>query len=73
MKANPDYKWHNPEKGMQPAGLLARSPIKGMGQDNFDFSRAEQTITPGKLAGKISIYRTFCRRFISKRNFDKDN
>ncbi|XP_048777298.1 uncharacterized protein LOC125681310 isoform X2 [Ostrea edulis] len=50
MKANPDYKWHNPEKGMQPAGLLARSPIKGMGQDNFDFSRAEQTITPGKLA-----------------------
>ncbi|XP_062608154.1 uncharacterized protein LOC134270002 [Saccostrea cucullata] len=50
MKANPDYKWHNPEKGMHPAGLLPRSPTKGMGHENFDFSRADQSITPGKLA-----------------------
>ncbi|XP_061188636.1 uncharacterized protein LOC133196793 [Saccostrea echinata] len=50
MKANPDYKWHNPEKGMHPAGLLPRSPTKGIGQENFDFSRADQSITPGKLA-----------------------
>lgn len=46
MKANPDYKWHNPEKGMHPTGLLPRSPTK----DSLDFTRADQTITPGKLA-----------------------
>lgn len=46
MKANPDYKWHNPEKGMHPTGLLPRSPTK----DSFDFTRADQAITPGKLA-----------------------
>jgi hypothetical protein len=68
MKANPDYKWHNPEKSMHPAGLLARSPIKGGGPDNFDFSRAEQTITPGKLAGEaislsFSVLRLRAGRF----------
>lgn len=49
MKANPDYKWHNPEKGMHPTGLLPRSPTK----EGLDLTRADQTITPGKLAGKF--------------------
>lgn len=50
MKANPDYKWHNPEKGMHPAGLLPRSPIK----EPLDFTRTDQAITPGKLAGMFA-------------------
>ena len=53
MKANPDYKWHNPEKtlGCQKSALSKPTNAKVMRTDMNLLP--EGSITPGKLAGII--------------------
>ena len=49
MKANPDYKWHNPEKSLNST---KSSPDSGKALKSDINILSEGSITPGKLAGK---------------------
>lgn len=51
MKANPDYKWHNPEKvlGCQKSVLAITTPQKNLNMT------PEVSITPGKLADPCNM------------------
>lgn len=54
MKANPDYKWHNPEKICSVAikPIVVKPPTLLRGAKNVLDSLSSDGIIPGKLAGK---------------------
>ena len=52
MKANPDYKWHNPEKTTAAQKLAMPKPTNVKVIRN-DLEVPEGSIMPGKLAGRV--------------------
>ena len=53
MKANPDYKWHNPDKSPPNQKSVTPKPTNVL-RNEIDLL-AEGSIMPGKLAGKQDI------------------
>lgn len=58
MKANPDYRWHNPEKslGCQKSLLPLAKPTNAKVMKNEVNLLPEGSIIPGKLAGIIQQF-----------------
>jgi hypothetical protein len=62
MKANPDYKWHNPEKtlGCQKTALALSKPTNAKVMRTDMNLLPEGSITPGKLAGIVKYFYYSC-------------
>lgn len=54
MKANPDYKWHNPEKLHPITKMITRPTNVRVLKEEPDIPM-DTCIVPGKLAGKLTL------------------
>ena len=63
MKANPDYKWHNPDKSPPNQKSVTPKPTNVL-RNEIDLL-AEGSIMPGKLAGKC-FYQGFFQQFLER-------
>ena len=52
MKANPDYKWHNPDKTHQTPTKMTTRPTNARVVKTAQDIHLDGSIMPGKLAGK---------------------
>ena len=67
MKANPDYKWHNPDKSPPNQKSVTPKPTNVL-RNEIDLL-AEGSIMPGKLAGKKDLTHKAPPVICSRRQF----